>query len=137
MGTNDDHHDDDEALTPRGGFIYAIDRPGFPGMALPTPALALGGGTVWPGVITAVAAQDVVARFSFAEWVIARHRGDAIPWTPLELLPPMPDGSPRRFVFWRCIVWITRNAAGNFVLDAVRSRIDRGSLSAAVLNSAP
>jgi hypothetical protein len=136
MGTNDDRHSDDEALAPRNNFIYVVDRPGAAGLAVPAAPVPLGGGTVWPAVITDAAATDVVMRFSFAEWVNARHRGDGIPWTRLEL-PPFTNGSPRRFVFWRCIVWITRNGAGNFVVDAARSRIDRGTISAAVLNAAP
>jgi hypothetical protein len=136
MGTNDDHHDNDEWLIPRRGFIYAIDRPGYATLTLGTPATPLGGGTLWPGAVTSATAQDVVLRYSFAEWVIARHRGEGIPWTPLEL-PPMRDGTPRRFVFWRCVVWITRDGAGNFVLDVPRCRIERGSFSAAVLNAAP
>ena len=136
MGTNDDHHDADEALTPRGGFIYVVDRPGYGALALPAAAQALGGGALWPAAVTSAAAQDVVLRYSFAEWAIARHQGDGIPWTPVEL-PPLRDGSPRRFVFWRCIVWITRDLAGNFILDAARSRIELGSLSAAVLSTSP
>jgi hypothetical protein len=130
MGTNDDHHDDDECLTPRGTHIFAIDRPGFP-LALPARAQAFDATAIYgPGAITSAAAQDVVLRASFAEWVIGRSRGEGIPWTPLEL-PPNRDGSPRRFVFWRT------DGAGNFVLNAPRSRIELGSISAAVLNAAP
>ncbi len=137
MGTNDDHRDTDECLVPRAGrFIWAVDRPGIPTLVLPTPAAAFDAGDIYAGVTTSAAAQDLVYRLSFAEWVIARSRGEGIPWTPLDL-PPFRDGSRRRFVFWRCAVWITRDGAGNFVLDRVRSRIELGSFSAAVLNAEP
>lgn len=137
MGTNDDHRDTDECLVPHSGeFIFAVDRPGVPMLALPTPTVALDAGAIYPGVVTSAAAQDLVFRLSFAEWVIARSRGESVPWTPLEL-PPFRDGSQRRFIFWRCVVWITTNGAGNFVLDAARSRIELGSFSAAVLNAEP
>jgi subtilisin family serine protease len=137
MGTNDDHADADECLVPRGSHIFAKDSPGFPGLVLPAPAQALNAEAFYgPGTVTSAAAQDVVFRLSFAEWVIARSRGEGIPWTPLEL-PPFRDGSRRRFIFWRCVVWIHRNGAGNFVLDAARSRIELGSISAAVLNAEP
>ena len=50
MGTRDDHHDTDECLSPRGGrLIFAVDMPGWPNLALPSPAVGLGGGTLWPG----------------------------------------------------------------------------------------
>ncbi len=134
MGTRDDHRDIDECLSPRGGrFIFAIDMPGWPDLALPAPAQSLGG--LRPGVFTAADAQDVVFRLSFAEWVIARSRGEGIGWTPLAL-PPRPDGTQRRFVFWFCIVWLTRDGAGRLVLDA-RSRIALGSLSARTIGTAP
>lgn len=137
MGTNDDHRDTDECLVPRNGrFIFAIDQPGIPALALPTPAAAFDAGAIYPGVTTSAAAQDLVFRLSFAEWVIARSRGEGIPWTPLEL-PPFRDGSQRRFIFWRCAVWITRTGAGTFVLDVARSRIELGSFTAAVLNAEP
>jgi hypothetical protein len=137
MGTLDDHHDYDECLTPRGTFIFAIDRPGVPSLALPTPAQAIDGRVLWgPTAITSAAAQDVVFRYSFAEWVIARSRTEGIRWTPLEL-PSYRDGSRRRFVFWHCVVWLNRDGAGNFVLNVPRSRIDRGSISAAVLSAQP
>jgi hypothetical protein len=137
MGTNDDHHDGDECLSPRAGtYIFAIDRPGWRTVTLPSAGVVLGGGTLWPGVVVAADAQDVVARYSFAEWVIARHRGEGIPWTPLEL-PPMRDGTTRKFVFWRCTVWLTRDAAGALVLDRPRNSIALGSLSSRVISSAP
>jgi hypothetical protein len=137
MGTRDDHHDDDECLTPRDGkYIFAVDRPGWPTVALPAAGVVLGGGTLWPGVVVAGDAQDIVARYSFAEWVIARHRGEGIPWTPLEL-PPMRDGTTRKFVFWRCTVWLIRDAAGALVLDRPRNSIALGSLSSRVISSAP
>jgi hypothetical protein len=132
MGTRDDHHDDDECLQPRNNRIFAVDQPGW-NVTLPAPA-----GTVFPGFTSSAHADatDVVVRFSFAEWVIARSRSEGIPWTPLEL-PPLKDGSRRRFVFWHTIIWLSRDGAGRWVLDRARSRIRRGSLSAATVNSAP
>ena len=116
MGTNDDHHDTDECLSPRGKFIFAVDTPGWTGLALPSPGVALPAALLYPGVSTAADAQDVVVRWSFAEWVIARNRSDGIPWTPLAL-PPLRDGTARRFIFWRCTIWLTRDGAGRLVLD--------------------
>jgi hypothetical protein len=52
-------------------------------------------------------------------------------------LPPQPDGTPRRFIFWHSITWLIRNVSGQWVLDLPRNRIARGSLSAAIINSAP
>ena len=54
MGTNDDHHDGDECLTPRDGkYIFAIDRPGWRTVTLPSSGVVLGGGTLWPGAVVA------------------------------------------------------------------------------------
>jgi hypothetical protein len=133
MGARDDHHDDDECLRPTNNRLFAVDRPGWAGVTLPAPA-----GTIFRGETSSAHADatDVVLRASFAEWVIARSRSEGIPWTPLQL-PPQRDGSPRRFVFWHTITWLTRNVSGQWVLDRARSRIRRGSLSAATVNSAP
>jgi hypothetical protein len=38
---------------------------------------------------------------------------------------------------WRSITWLNRNGAGQFVLNAARSRIGRGVLSGHTLRSAP
>ena len=76
-GTNDDHHDDDECQTPVGGRIFVIDTPGLDGDLNPQGVSFLGAGTVGA---TATAA---VWKLSFAEWVIARNRPAAIPWTPI------------------------------------------------------
>ena len=130
MGTGDDRHDGDECLRPRNGRIFAVDAPGYP-TVLPMPD-----GTTWSGATSTAAtpvgshadADDVVMRASFAEWVIARSRGEGIPWTPI---------SPGPFVFWHSITWLTRNAAREWVLDAARSRIGPGALSAAAVNAAP
>jgi len=105
-------------------------------LTLPSAGVLIGGGTLWPGVVTAADAQDIVARYSFAEWVIARNRAEGIPWTPLAL-PPMRDGTTRKFVFWRCTVWLTRDAAGALVMDRPRNSVALGSLSDRVISSAP
>jgi hypothetical protein len=125
MGTRDDHHDDDECLTPRNNRIFAVDRPGW-STVLPAPD-----GTLFGGVrsTTHADATDVVLRASFAEWVIARSRPEGIGWTRIE--------APRPFVYWHSITWLVRNASSQWVLDAARSRIRLGSLSSRVINSAP
>jgi hypothetical protein len=123
MGTRDDHHDDDECLIPRGNRIFAEDRPGWR-TVLPAPD-----GTVFPtrrGSVTQADATDVVRRHNFAEWAIVRSRTEGIPWTRISLP-----------VFWHSILWLTRNAANQWVLDQARSRIARGALTAAVINAAP
>ncbi len=126
MGTNDDHHDGDECLSVRGNRIFVIDTPGFTN-AFPRPAGTIFG-TFTPGVTSHADATDIVVRFSFAEWVIARDKANGIPWKAISTGP---------FVFWHSITWIRTNGAGQWVLDAARSAIGRGSLSAAVINSAP
>ena len=144
MGTNDDHRNVDECLRPRHNRIFAIDRPGWPNSALPIAAGATFGGVQRcgpaharvPCAVTHADATDVVMRFSFAEWVIARSLAEGIPWTPLEL-PPLRDGTPRKFVFWHSITWLTRNGAHQWVLDIPHCEIARGPLAASVINSAP
>lgn len=133
MGTNDDHHDNDESLTPINNRIFAIDAPGFNIVLPAVDGMRL---LLLNGAITDPAATEIVQRASFAEWVIVRDRGAGIPWTPVEL-PPLPNGTPRRFVFWHTILWLRRNGANQWVLDAARSEIARGALSAAVINAAP
>jgi hypothetical protein len=73
-GTNDDHHNADECLTPVGGRIFVIDTPGLSGTLDPTGVNFLGAGTV------AATATAAVWKLSFAEWVIARNRGLGIGW---------------------------------------------------------
>lgn len=137
MGTNDDPHPDvDECLRlSHSNRIFAEDRPGWRNTVLPVPPGSTFGGFT-AGVITHADATDVVLRFSFAEWVIARSRGEGIRWTRLEL-PPRTDGTPRRFIFWHSITWLVRDGSGQWVLDLPRNRIARGSLSAAIINSPP
>lgn len=124
MGTNDDHHDRDECLRPRNNRIYVIDTPGFPGAVLP-----IASGIVFTGLTgasTHADATEVVFRLNFGEWAIARSRTEGIPWTRISGL-----------FYWHSITWLTRNAAGQWVIDRSRCRIAPGSLSAAVINSAP
>ena len=138
MGTRDDRNDDDECLRlHRSNRIFAEDRPGWNHTVLPAPhdhifTSRLSG----PLVATHADAEEIVSRFSFAEWVIARSKAEGIPWTRLEL-PPFRDGTPRRFVFWHSTIWLTRNASHQWVLDHAHSEIARGPLRAAVVNSAP
>lgn len=123
MGTFDDRHNQDECLQPRGGQIFVIDHPGYD-RRLPAPNGTRFGG--FTGVSTHPDATDVVLRFSFAEWVIAKRPADGAGWKQI--------GS---MVFWHSITWLTRNASNQWVLSRAQSRIARGSLSAAVINSAP
>jgi hypothetical protein len=74
-GTNDDHHADDECLTPVGARIFVIDTPGLDGSLNPSGVSFLGSGTV-AGIATAA-----VWKLSFAEWIIARNRSLGIGWT--------------------------------------------------------
>jgi hypothetical protein len=83
-----------------------------------------------------VDATEIVQRASYAEWVIVRDKSAGLAWTRLRF-PPLPDGTPRQFVFWHSIVWLRRNNAKVWVMNLARSRIRLGSLSAAVINSAP
>jgi hypothetical protein len=133
MGAKDDRHDNDESLTPVNNHIYAIDTPGWRVVLPAADGMRL---RLRNGCRTDTAATEIVRRLSLAEWVIVRDRGAGIPWTPLQL-PAQPNGTPRRFVFWHSILWLRRNGANQWVLDAARSRIALGSLSAAVIDSAP
>ena len=120
-GVDDDHHDDDECLRlRRGRFLYVIDTPGYPGVALPAPV-----GHRWPGytgVQTDAAATEVVSQDTFAEWAIYRHRGHGIPWTPI---------TTPRFLYWRSVLWLEQDAAG-WHLNAGNSEIARGFRRAVV-----
>jgi len=137
MGTNDDHHADDECLSPRSNRIFVLDTPGWPNIALPAPNGTIFGGVT--GVPSAADATEIVVRDSFAEWVNARSVDDGISWTALEL-PPLSGGTPRRHVYWHNIIWLIRNPAGDptgtWVMGP-RSEIRLTALSAAVINAAP
>jgi hypothetical protein len=125
MGTDDDRHNDDECLTPRGGRLFVRDTPGWD-IALPAPH-----GTIFRGVSGVahnVNATDVVSRDSFAEWVIARSKADGISWKAI---------SPGPFTFWHCVIWLTRDSANRWILATLPSRIARGALSSRIINSAP
>jgi hypothetical protein len=75
-GTSDDHHDQDECLTPVSRRIFVVDTPGQDGFLDPTGA--------FPGAGTVVAAATAaVWKHSFAEWVIARNRPLGIGWTAI------------------------------------------------------
>jgi hypothetical protein len=138
MGTQDDHHDDDECLRlTRSNRIFAVDRPHWRNIALPAPAAQPFRGNT--GVLANAAATQLVRRSSFAEWVIVRSKSEGIPWSPLEL-PPFRDGTRRWHIYWHSITWLIRDpvgdTAGRWVLGP-RSAIRRGSLSSRVINSAP
>ncbi len=73
-GTSDDHHDQDECLTPVAGRIFVVDTPGLPGTLNPVRP--------YPGAgAVAATATAAVWKLSFAEWVIARNRPLGIGWT--------------------------------------------------------
>ena len=75
-GTSDDHHDDDECLTPVAGRIFVVDTPG--------PEGTLDGTGAYPGAGSVVpSATAAVWKLTFAEWVIARNRPLGIDWTPI------------------------------------------------------
>jgi len=75
-GTRDDHHDDDECLTPVGGRIFATDRPGM-------WRLDARGQSFPDRTVVSHAATAAVRKHSFAEWVIARNRPLGIGWVPI------------------------------------------------------
>jgi hypothetical protein len=133
MGAPDDDEDRDECLEPWENRIFVVDVPGIrdrsgPLSRLPLPATHI------PGI--PVNATDLVFRHSFAEWVITRNKAEGIPWTPLRL-PRRSDGTRPRHIYWHSIEWLTRDATGNWDMDKARSRIDRGSLSAATIDLPP
>src|SRR5690606_9085685 len=53
-GTSDDHHDQDECLTPVNRRIFVIDTPGLNGSLNPTGVTIPGAGTVSAGATAAV-----------------------------------------------------------------------------------
>jgi hypothetical protein len=124
-GTLDDHANDDECRIPERNRIFAVDRPGFVRTRL--PALAGHLFTTAPRVYTHVDATEVVLRASFDEWVNARP-SESVDWTPI---------GPDPHVFWHNIIWMTRNAKNEWVLDKARSEIELGSLAESVITSAP
>jgi len=133
MGTPDDRNDRDECLEPWHNRIFVVDVPGVRDPGGPVQRLRLPTATI-PGI--PATATDLVLRHSFAEWVIARSKAEGIPWTPLKL-PRRSDGTRPPHIYWHSIEWLTRGSTGNWDMDMRRSRIGRGSLSAAVIDSPP
>lgn len=86
-GTNDDHTNDDECLTPAAKRIFVSDIPGMPSRN-PRGTILL------QGTIVSSTATAFVYKFSFAEWVIARNRPLGIGWTVI---------SRPTFTFWHSI----------------------------------
>jgi hypothetical protein len=122
-GTPDDDTNDDECLIPKNKTIFSMDAPGYP-FLLPHSdglQLKLSGGTT-----TSVDATDIVMRFSFAECVVARDKKAGTPWKRISAYFP-----------WHSVMWLTRNAAKEWVLDKKRSSIDQGGLEERLLKSAP
>jgi hypothetical protein len=76
-GTSDDHHDDDECLTPVTRRIFVADNPGPPGTLDPTTVAFPNSAAV------SATATALVWKLSFAEWVIARNRPLGIGWTQI------------------------------------------------------
>lgn len=133
MGTADDHTPRDECVHPRHNRIFVVDTPGVQDPAGPFERLPLPAAVI-PGI--PATATDLVVRQSFAEWVIARNKAEGIPWTRLRL-PRWSDGTQPSHVYWFNIVWLTRQANGNWDMDLGRSRIGLGSLSAATIDRPP
>lgn len=122
--TPDDSGDGDEWLTPTNDSIFSMDAPG-PRVLLPQShgmTVTLSG-----GVSSSVDATDIVVRGSFVEFVLARDKTSQ----PSAMAPISPC------YFWHNVVWLTRNAKNDWVLDRNRSKIVRGALSAQVLDSPP
>jgi hypothetical protein len=122
--TPDDSTDNDECLTPRNDSIFSMDAPGVPVLLPRSHGMRM---AVSGGRSSSVDATDIVIRGSFVEFVLARDK--------TRQSSPMVPISP--CYFWHNVTWLTRNAANEWVLDRNRSRIERGALSAQVLDSAP
>jgi hypothetical protein len=122
--TPDDSTDNDECLIPKNDSIFSMDAPGLPVLLPRSHGLTV---AVSGGLSSSVNATDIVVRGSFAEFVLARDGA--------QQLPSMVAISP--CFFWHNVMWLTRNSANQWVLNEKRSRIQRGALSAQVLNSPP
>lgn len=115
MGTNDDHTSNDECLIPHRSKIFSIDAPGD---TRPTP---IAGGSIrgMKGTASHADATELVAKFNFAEWVNAKDFSAGTNWQTI---------SNPTFTFWHSIMWLTRDAANNWILDTGRSEIALGSI---------
>lgn len=117
-GTNDDHTNDDECLTPRANRIFVVDTPGLPRVD-PTGITLVGGSTV------AATATGFVRKFSFAEWVIARNRSLGVDWKVI---------SKPTFTFWHSITSVAKVGGAFRLVDTPSGRhneIALGSISTA------
>jgi hypothetical protein len=122
----DDSTDVDECLIPKNDSLFSMDAPGFP-LLLPRShgmTVAVSG-----GISSSVHATDIVMRWSFTEFVLARDKKQGLPYPPWVPISPC--------FFWHSVTWLTHNSANQWVLDKNRSRIQPGTLSTQVLNSPP
>jgi len=122
-GTPDDATDADECLIPKNRIIFSMDAPGFPLLLPRQNGMRI---KVSEGSTTSADATDIVMRFSFAECVLARDQKGGTPWKRIS-----------SYFLWHSVVWLTRNAANEWVLDKKRSRIQQGGLSEGLLKSVP
>lgn len=117
-GTNDDHTNNDECLTPAAKRIFVVDTPGPPGRN-PRGLILLNGATV------SSTATAFVVKFSFAEWVIARNRPLGIGWTVI---------SKPTFTFWHSITSLALVGGAWTLVDTPsgqHNEIKLGSISTA------
>jgi hypothetical protein len=117
-GTNDDHTNDDECLTPRPNRIFVVDTPGLPRLD-PRGITLVGGSTV------SATATGFVRKFSFAEWVIARNRRLGADWTAI---------SRPTFSFWHSITSVAQVGGAFNLVDTPsgqHNEIALGSISTA------
>ena len=122
--TPDDSTDADECLIPKNNSIFSMDAPGLPVLLPRSHGMTV---AVSGGLSSSVHATDIVMRWSFTEFVLAREKKQGSP----SLVPISPC------FFWHSVMWLTRNSANQWVLDKNRSRIQPGALSTQVLNSPP
>jgi hypothetical protein len=122
-GTNDDHTNDDECLTPDDTKrIFVIDQPGFPAGDLDPRGAGFFGARV------SATATAFVMKFSFAEWVIARNRPSGIDFKAI---------SEPTYTFWHSITSVaqTGGAGGAFAFadtpSGQHNEIALGSISTA------
>ncbi len=119
-GTNDDHTNDDECLAPTATkHIFVIDQPGLKPGRDPRGVGVFGGATV------SASATAFAAKFSFAEWVIAKSPGGG--WEVI---------SDPTFTFWHSITSVAQIAGGWTLVDTPRGQHNEISLGSIVTTGA-
>jgi hypothetical protein len=103
-GTDDDHLNSDESLSPRNRHIYAIDGPGLDDLGLPL------GPDHTPG------ADEAVYKASFVESVEAR-------------VPPTGWTRVSNEFAWHSVTWLERSGEGAWTRKAAGNEIEPGAIT--------